>query len=152
MSSQGQPDPPGSAVPTARHRCEQEIVILLDEYRALREEVTQRVAARMQLIGFAGAISALLVVSDKFTFRGPSMYVAALVLILAVVWLRGINLAIQRIGCHLRAVENRVNALAAQAWGSPERILTWETDIQARRLRVGGVPGVTGRLGGWYAN
>ncbi|MFD3440647.1 hypothetical protein ACFWU3_24420 [Streptomyces sp. NPDC058685] len=124
-------------------------MVLLEEYRALREEVTQRVAARMQMIGFAGVVSALLVVTNKFTFDGPSMYVALLLLLLAVVWLRGINLAIQRIGRHVRVVEARINALAAQAWGSSESILTWETDIQTRRVQVRGVALRSGRLLGW---
>lgn len=48
-------------------------MVLLEEYRALREEVTQRVAARMQMIGFAGVVSAVLVVANKFTFDGPSV-------------------------------------------------------------------------------
>ncbi len=124
-------------------------MVLLEEYRALREEVTQRVAARMQMIGFAGVVSAVLVVANKFTFDGPSVYVAVLLLLLAVVWLRGINLAIQRIGRHLRVVEARINALAVRAWGSSETVLTWETDIQTRRVRVRGVALRSGRLLGW---
>ncbi|WP_328665861.1 hypothetical protein OG905_02115 [Streptomyces sp. NBC_00322] len=124
-------------------------MVLFEEYRALREEVTQRVAARMQMIGFAGVVSALLVVADNFTFGGPSVCVAVLVLLLAVVWLRGINLAIQRIGRHLRGVEARINTLASQAWGSSEGILTWETDIQTRRVQVRGMAGRSGRLLGW---
>ncbi|MFE6128240.1 hypothetical protein ACFQ6Q_08175 [Streptomyces sp. NPDC056437] len=124
-------------------------MVLLEEYRALREEVTQRVAARMQMIGFAGVVSAVLVVANKFTFDGPSVYVAVLLLLLAVVWLRGINLAIQRIGRHLRVVEARINALAVRAWGSSETVLTWETDIQTRRVQVRGVALRSGRLLGW---
>ncbi|MEJ8632686.1 MULTISPECIES: hypothetical protein [Streptomyces] len=124
-------------------------MVLLEEYRALREEVTQRVAARMQMIGFAGVVSAVLVVANKFTFDGPSVYVAVLLLLLAVVWLRGINLAIQRIGRHLRVVEARINALAVRAWGSSETVLTWETDIQTRRVHVRGVALRSGRLLGW---
>ncbi|QIP83198.1 hypothetical protein GLX30_02900 [Streptomyces sp. Tu 2975] len=150
MTSQGRTDTSGTDQRPCQYRYEQEVMVLLEEYRTLREEVTQRVAARMQMIGFAGAISALLVVSDSITFRGPNLYVAGLFLVLAVVWLRGTNLAIQRIGRHLRVVEARVNALAARAWGSSEHLLTWETDVQTGRVAVRGVPGRTGRLGGWY--
>ncbi|MGW7382801.1 hypothetical protein [Streptomyces sp. NPDC054794] len=129
---------------------EREIAALFEEYRTLREEVTQRVAARMHMIGFAGVISALLAASNKITFAGPTLYVAAVALLLALLWLRGINLAIQRIGTHLRGVEARINELASLAWGTPDAILTWETKIQAGRQQVSGVPGLSGRIGGWY--
>ncbi|MEU9626276.1 hypothetical protein AB0D89_05565 [Streptomyces luteogriseus] len=142
------PAPPGA--PTRQRQIEHEIATLFEEYRTLREEVTQRVASRMQMIGFAGVISALLAVSKKFTFGAPTVYVAVLVLLLAVLWLRGFNRAIQRIGRHLRTLEARINALAAQAWGTPEALLTWETGTQNARMRVRGIPGQVGRLGGWY--
>lgn len=153
MEPQGPPDSPHTpAQHIPQRQFEPEIAALFEEYRALREEVTQRVAARMQMIGFAGIISALLVVSNRLTFGAPSVYVAVAVLLLAVWWLRGINLAIQRIGRHLRAVEGRINALAAQAWASPDEILTWETGSQVRRRQVRGLPGRLGRLGGWYVS
>jgi hypothetical protein len=142
---------PAAGAPAAgERRVDDEIAALFEEYRALREEITQRIAARMQMIGFAGIISALLATSDHLTFRSPSPYVSALTLVLAVLWVRGSNLAIQRTGQHLRELEDRINALAAQAWRSPGPVLTWESAIQARRRAVGGVPGWVGRLGGWY--
>ncbi|MFB7286745.1 hypothetical protein [Actinacidiphila glaucinigra] len=151
MELQGAADPPTTTSPQMRQRrIDQEIAALFEEYRALREEVTQRIAARMQMIGFAGIVSALFAVSTKLTFGTPSIYIAVLVLLLAVLWLRGTNLAIQRLGQHLRSVEARINALAAQAWGAPDELLTWESGIQAGRRRVRGVPGWVGRLGGWY--
>ncbi|MFH8800896.1 hypothetical protein ACH4F6_15045 [Streptomyces sp. NPDC017936] len=128
----------------------QEIALLLEEYRTLREEIIHRVAGRMQMIGFAGIISALLVISDKPNFGAPAVYVAVLVLVVALLWLRGINRAIQRIGRHLRTVEERINALAAQGYGSTGPVLTWETTAQDSRMRVRGVPGLVGRSGGWY--
>jgi hypothetical protein len=151
MSSQNRADPALVPGPQASsRRFDEEISALFEEYRTLREEITQRVAARMQMIGFAGIISALLVASNHLSVRSPGLYVSVLVLIVAVVWVRGTNRAIQRIGRHLRVVEARINAMAAQAWGSPDDLLTWETAIQGRRQLVGGVPGWFGRLGGWY--
>lgn len=153
MQPQSTPDPAavsGPAAHGAARGVDQEIGALFEEYRTLREEITQRISARMQMIGFAGIISALLAASDHLSLRSPSPYVSALTLALAVLWVRGSNRAIQRIGQHLREVEARINALAAQAWQSPEPILTWETAIQVRRRAVGGLPGWAGRLGGWY--
>jgi hypothetical protein len=153
MLTQDPADPPNAPAPrTPRRQLDNEIAALFEEYRTLREEATQRVAARMQMIGFAGIISALLAVSNKITLNAPTVYVAILVLVLAVLWLRGTNLAIQRIGRHLRGVEARINQLAAQAWHSPSDLLTWETSIQLGRQRVSGLPGWAGRLGGWHAS
>ncbi|MET9012914.1 hypothetical protein ACWC4C_08915 [Streptomyces olivaceoviridis] len=140
--------PPGAQAP--QRQIEHEIATLFEEYRTLREEVTQRVASRMQMIGFAGVISALLAVSNKLTFSAPTVYIAVMVLLLAVLWLRGFNRAIQRIGRHLRALETRINTLATQAWGAPDALLTWETGAQGGRMQVRGLPGQIGRLGGWY--
>ncbi|GHC65739.1 hypothetical protein GCM10010309_29210 [Streptomyces violaceochromogenes] len=150
MSPPGSVNPPAPPGATPQRQIEQEIAILFEEYRTLREEVTQRVASRMQMIGFAGIISALVAVSKKFTLGAPTVYVAVLVLLLAVLWLRGFNRAIQRIGRHLRTLEARINALATQAWGTPDALLTWETGTQDARMQVRGVPGQVGRLGGWY--
>ncbi|MBG7696616.1 hypothetical protein HCJ76_00495 [Streptomyces sp. MC1] len=133
-----------------QRQIDREIAALFEEYRALREEVTQRVASRMQMIGFAGVVSALLAASDRIAPSGPALYIALAVLVLALLWLRGFNRAIQRIGQHLRDVEARINALAGQAWGTPEALLTWETRAQDSRMRVRGLPGRVGRLGGWY--
>ncbi|WP_157856221.1 hypothetical protein [Actinacidiphila yeochonensis] len=143
MSPTSEPRPP-------ERRVDEEIGALFEEYRALREEITQRVAARMQMIGLAGVISALLAASNRLTYRSPNLYVSVLTIALAVLWVRGSNLAIQRIGEHLREVEARINALAGQAWQSPARLLTWESKVQARRRAVGGARGLVGRLGGWY--
>lgn len=142
------PTPPGAQAP--QRQIEHEIATLFEEYRTLREEVTQRVASRMQMIGFAGIISALLAVSKEITFGAPTVYVAVLILLLAVLWLRGFNRAIQRIGRHLRTLEARINTLAAEAWGTPNALLTWESGTQGGRMQVRGLPGQVGRLGGWY--
>ncbi|MFF3501507.1 hypothetical protein [Streptomyces sp. NPDC003247] len=151
MTSAGLPSQASGAPGHAQPRgTSQEIALLLEEYRTLREEIIHRVAGRMQMIGFAGIISALLVVSDKLNFGAPAFYVAVLVLVVALLWLRGINRAIQRIGRHLRKIEERVNALAAQGYGSTDAVLTWETLAQEGRMRVRGVPGLVGRFGGWH--
>ncbi|MEU7101813.1 hypothetical protein AB0A66_26260 [Streptomyces longwoodensis] len=151
MTSAGVPAQAGGTSATAGQRDRnKEIGLLLEEYRTLREEIIHRVAGRMQMIGFAGIISALLVVSDRLHFDAPSFYVAILVLVVALLWLRGINRAIQRIGLHLRHLEVRINDLAAQGYGSTEPVLSWETAAQAGRMRVKGVPGYVGRFGGWY--
>ncbi|MGA5171228.1 MULTISPECIES: hypothetical protein [Streptomyces] len=139
----------GSAGPPQR-MLDAEIAALFEEYRTLREEVALRVASRMHMIGFAGVVSALLAVSNRPTFGAFNLYVAGLVLLFAVLWLRGVNLAVQRLGRHLRTVEERINSLAAEAWGAPAPVLTWETSAQAGRRRARRLPRWTARLGGWY--
>ncbi|MEU5255143.1 hypothetical protein [Streptomyces longwoodensis] len=151
MTSAGVPaQADGTPATMGQRNRDKEITLLLEEYRTLREEIIHRVAGRMQMIGFAGIISALLVVSDRLNFDAPGFYVAVLVLIVALLWLRGINRAIQRIGHHLRQLEARINDLAAAGYGSTSPVLSWETSAQNNRMRVRGVPGYVGRLGGWY--
>ncbi len=156
MQPQGTVDSSDSSTPldpqVTQRQFQREIEALFEEYRTLREEVTQRVAARMQMIGFAGIISALLAVSNKLTFGAPTVYIALLVLLVAVLWIRGTNLAIQRLGRHLRGVETRINALAGEAWGTPDALLTWESGAQEGRMRVRGLAGRVGRVGGWYVS
>jgi hypothetical protein len=149
MQSHGTTDPLPAAG-AGNRRTDEEISALLEEYRTLREEITQRISARMQMIGFAGIISALLAASNLLSYKSPSPYVSALTLVLAAFWVRGSNQAIQRIGRHLRGIEERINTLAAQAWQCPGPLLTWETSIQSQRRAVGGLSGWIGRTGGWY--
>ncbi|MEX2985556.1 hypothetical protein [Streptomyces sp. C36] len=104
----------------------------------------------MQLIGLVGIVSALLVASDRITFRGPGVYVAGFALLLAALWLRGINRGIQRIGEHLIGIEKRINTLACEAWGAPKEVLTWEAEVRAGKLQVRGLAGWVGRLGGYH--
>ena len=153
MQSQGTTSPSAASAAGERagtRKVDEEIAALFEEYRTLREEIAQRISARMQMIGFAGIISALLAASNRLSYQSPSPYVSVLTLVLAVLWVRGSNQAIQRIGQHLRGIEERINALTAQAWQCPEPLLTWETSIQLRRRAVGGLRGWVGRTGGWY--
>jgi hypothetical protein len=55
------------------------ISLLAEEYRALRAELTQRLTARMQVVGFVGAVSALLAglvawVSEDLIYTSPSLF------------------------------------------------------------------------------
>lgn len=58
MHSHGTKDPLPAAG-AGNRRTDEEISALLEEYRTLREEITQQISARMQMIGFAGVIPAL---------------------------------------------------------------------------------------------
>ncbi|MER6961679.1 hypothetical protein [Streptomyces sp. NPDC000618] len=51
------------------------MALLLEEYRALRAEFGQRVAARVQLLGFAGILSAVLAAAGGFRFDAQNLYV-----------------------------------------------------------------------------
>jgi hypothetical protein len=107
--------------------------LLLEEYRALRSEVNQRIATNGALIGFATAAGAIFATGDH---RGVVWWVAAAVAVLvAAVW--GSNLAgLQVLSKHLRELEGLMNLYLEIAYprdivgspiGLPEHIMSWET-------------------------
>ncbi|WP_329296314.1 hypothetical protein [Streptomyces sp. NBC_01455] len=120
------------------------IALLMREYESLRAEIAQRVASRMQILGFSGVIAAIVVGAGGSSHR---LYVAVFTVALGVLWLRDCNHGIQRIGKHLRDVEEEVNRLATRAYGSSA--LSWETKRHVGRQHE--QPGwrLLGRLGGW---
>ncbi|MFC8920488.1 hypothetical protein ACFT5C_32605 [Streptomyces sp. NPDC057116] len=123
------------------------IALLMREYESLRLEVTHRVTSRMQVLGFTGVIAALVGGTGGVSLDSPSAYVAVATLLLGVLWLRDCNQGIQRIGKHLRDVEDEVNRLSRRAYGSGA--LSWETKRHVGRQRERPVWRLLGRLGGW---
>ncbi|NEY32011.1 hypothetical protein GTU99_07325 [Streptomyces sp. PRKS01-65] len=123
------------------------IALLMREYESLRAEIAQRVASRMQILGFSGVIAALVMGAGGVSLHEPSAYIAVATLLLGVLWLRDCNQGIQRIGKHLRDVEEQVNRLARRAYGSGA--LSWETKRHVGRQHERPVWRLLGRLGGW---
>ncbi|WP_329317284.1 hypothetical protein OG723_44615 (plasmid) [Streptomyces sp. NBC_01278] len=112
------------------------IRLLMEEYKSLRAEVTQRVAERTQLIVVAGGVAAILTAVGGLSFRTPHLYVAIAIVLFAVVWGLIGSRDMMLLGAHLVRLENRINLLAERAYGAPA-VLTWERWIsleQGRRM------------------
>jgi hypothetical protein len=148
------PTPSGQATSLCAAGKESEaIALLLEEYRALRAESVQRVANRMQMVTILGILAAISTVSsDNFSFTSPGIYAAACVVGVAAFWIRHNNRAVQRIGRHLRLVEERIHQLANRAYGSQQPLLSWELTRQAQREQLRGVKRQAGLLSGWTLN
>lgn len=110
------------------------ITLLLEEYKNLRSEITQRLATRGQALGLTAALSALLVASSNSIV--PRL-LAILVLVLGFVFWFGSNRAILYIADHVRELERRINELAKGAYGTTAHSLTWETRYHDRRMSSG---------------
>ncbi|MFE5923559.1 hypothetical protein [Streptomyces sp. NPDC056468] len=123
------------------------IALLMREYESLRAEITQRITSRMQILGFSGVIAALVAGTGGVSLHRPAAYIAVATLLLGVLWLRDCNQGIQRIGKHLRDVEEEVNRLATRAYGSSA--LSWETKRHVGRQHERPVWRLIGWLGGW---
>lgn len=123
------------------------IALLMREYDALRDEVTQRIAARTQIAGFAGVIAALLSAGGGVSPDRPNLYIIIATVVVALIWWRDSNQGIQRLGRHLREIENEVNRLTAHMYG--RQALTWETRRHAGRREERPVWRLVGRIGGW---
>ncbi|GGR46742.1 hypothetical protein WEB32_02280 [Streptomyces netropsis] len=133
---------------SSRHPKEEIIALRMKEYESLRAEVTQRVNARQQIAGFAGVISALLSTGSGFALGSWKLYLAVMIMGLAVLWLRDSNQAIQRIGVHLQHIEDDVNQLSQEIYG--RSALSWETRRQRQRDREKTVWKLGGSAGGWH--
>ncbi|CAL9461782.1 hypothetical protein SUDANB58_02664 [Streptomyces sp. enrichment culture] len=123
------------------------IELRMKEYESLRSEVVQRIGARQQLAGYAGAATAIAATlgSDLGYWR---ILVVGLVLLVAYLYLRDSNDGIQRLGRHLRLVEEDVNSLARSTYG--REILSWESRRQADRNGEKRIWKAVGRFGGWH--
>ncbi|WLQ35631.1 hypothetical protein P8A18_20380 [Streptomyces castrisilvae] len=123
------------------------IGLRMREYESLRSEVVQRIGARQQLAGYAGAATAIAATlgSGLGLWR---VLVVGLVLLIAYLYLRDSNDGIQRLGSHLRLIEDDVNDLSRQVYGRP--ILTWESSRQTERNSEKGFWKALGRFGGWH--
>lgn len=133
---------------TSEHEQTIEIIGLrMKEYESLRSEVVQRIGARQQLAGYAGAATAIAATlgSGLGLWR---ILVVGLVLLVAYLYLRDSNDGIQRLGTHLRLIENDVNDLARSAYG--REILTWESGRQIERNGEKRFWKALGRFGGWH--
>lgn len=123
------------------------IGLRMREYESLRSEVVQRIGARQQLAGYAGAATAIAATlgSGLGLWR---VLVVGLVLLIAYLYLRDSNDGIQRLGSHLRLIEDDVNDLSRQVYGRP--ILTWESSRQTERNGEKRFWKALGRFGGWH--
>jgi len=126
---------------------QREIIDLrMQEYDTLRTEIIQRINARQQIAGYAGAatvITAALGVNIGYW----RWLVVALVVLVALGYLRDSNKGIQRIGLHLQEVERDVNELAQAIYGRP--VLMWETRREGQRKREPRFWKGVGVIGGW---
>jgi hypothetical protein len=104
------------------------IGLLLEEYRALRSEVDQRIAARATLVGFLAAGAAFIVSSHRTALTWIAG--AVVLVILVAVW--GSSTAmLGRIGKTTRKLEKQINLLAKEAYGLSETptLLEWEQSL-----------------------
>ncbi|MFI1826654.1 hypothetical protein ACH41E_09390 [Streptomyces sp. NPDC020412] len=123
------------------------IELRMREYESLRSEVVQRISARQQLAGYAGAATAIAATLGSNLGYGRLVIVGTVVLI-AYLYLRDSNDGIQRLGKHLRGVEEDVNSLARSAYG--QDVLSWESRRQVVRNEEKGIWKLIGRIGGWH--
>jgi hypothetical protein len=103
-----------------------QIGLLLEEYRALRAEIDQRIGARATLVGFLAAGAAFIVGSHRAALTWIAG--AVFLMILGVVW--GSSTAmLGRIAKSARALEDQINLLAKDAYGlsNTPKLLQWET-------------------------
>ncbi|MEU5542829.1 hypothetical protein AB0B07_04840 [Streptomyces sioyaensis] len=123
------------------------IELRMKEYESLRSEVVERIAARQQLAGYAGAATAIAATlgSNLGFWR---VLIVGLVLLIAYLYLRDSNDGIQRLGKHLRFIEEDINSLARSAYG--REVLSWESRRQVVRNGEKKIWKAIGRFGGWH--
>ncbi|MFD0059542.1 hypothetical protein [Streptomyces sp. NPDC056690] len=123
------------------------IELRMKEYESLRSEVVQRIGARQQLAGYAGAATAIAATlgSDLGWWR---IVVVAVVLGIAYFYLRDSNDGVQRIGKHLRLIEENINELSRAAYG--REVLSWESSRQIQRNNEKTFWKLVGKIGGWH--
>jgi hypothetical protein len=102
-----------------------QIDLLLEEYRALRSEIDQRIAARSTLVGFLAAGAAFIVGSRSVLVTWVS--VTVFLIIVVVVWGSSSSM-LGRLGRRIRALEEQLNLLAKTAYGLSDTpsLLQWE--------------------------
>jgi hypothetical protein len=120
-----------------------QIELLLEEYRALRSEIDQRIGARATLVGFLAAGAAFIVGSHKVLVT----WVTAIVFLVIVVAVWGSSSSmLGRLGKRVKAIEDQINLMAKTAYGLSDTptLLQWEASLTSspgwmRRLfrRVG---------------
>jgi len=105
-----------------------QIELLLEEYRALRSEIDQRIGARATLIGFVAAGAAFIVSSRSVLATWAS--VPVFLIIVVVVWGSSSSM-LGRLGRRIRALEERINLMAKTAYGLSDTssLLQWETSF-----------------------
>ena len=144
---------PGEALDCASGKEPEVISLLLEEYKTLRAEITQRLTARIQVAGFTGAVSAVLAASSNLSLRRPNLYVAVFLLGFAWYWWREMSSGIYRIAPQLRRLERDMNRLAARAYEMTGSYgpFSWETMQHDQRLSAGRAVRLRASLGGSVA-
>ena len=149
MDGRAMPDlpngPPTDAIDCAAGREIEVIKLLLEEYRILRAERTQRRTNRVQVGGLAGVLAALLIASE-LSLR---VYVVGfLVVIGAYVWWRDATRGLERTSERLYELERQLNRLAAQGYGVTRDVFRWEQGRDRRRVGEGKLARAFGWLSG----
>lgn len=111
-----------------------QIDLLMEEYRALRNDIGSRVTAQTTLLGFTAAGLAVFVGTRDAPGWVYGIVVGTVLTVLTVVFL--INLRwIRAAGNHVARIESRVNALARIAYGlmADEILLSWQTSVNRPR-------------------
>lgn len=108
-----------------------QIAILLEEYRAIRDDINGRLSAQATLLGFSLAGSALFFGLKHVPVIAYVIVAAAIVLTILIVgvensrWLRSL-------AKRMEEIETEVNRLAKQSLGADADLLQWQTRINHR--------------------
>jgi len=116
------------------------IALLLEEYRALRAETTQRLTARIQVTGFIGVVVALLAATSDLTFRKPNLYFAFALTAVAWYWWHTMASGMYKVANQLQRLEENMNRLAVRAYGITgvsKGPFTWEMMLHEERSAEG---------------
>ena len=112
------------------------ITLLLEEYKSLGDGVRQQQVARMQTLTLFAASSAIIASAGPFSITSRIVFVVTILIIGWAFW-RGSNRNTMRNATHIRHLEQRMNTLAARAYGATDGLFTWETTLHNKRESAG---------------
>jgi hypothetical protein len=100
--------------------------ILLEEYRALRSEVNQRIGASATLVGFVAAGAAFVTSSNVSKLSWVAVAIVGFLVL--IVWASNLSM-LGRLGKRLHRLETLINEAAREAYGlSPDDpLLAWDS-------------------------